>query len=188
MSETLDALRVRALSCTNCALSSTRTQVVFGSGRPDSPLVIVGEAPGEQEDRTGRPFVGRSGQLLRRVVAEETGLVDDDCFVVNVVKCRPPDNRDPRPAEVAACRPWLDAQLALVSPTVVLTVGNFASRLLLATRDGITRLRGRSYEFGSARLVPTLHPAAVLRGGASAMERFRHDVGLAGQLLSGAAA
>ena len=158
MSETLDALRVRALSCTSCELASTRTQVVFGSGRSDSPLVIVGEAPGEQEDRTGRPFVGRSGQLLRRVVAEETGLGDDDCFVVNVVKCRPPDNRDPRPAEVAACRPWLDAQLALVSPTVVLTVGNFASRLLLATRDGITRLRGR-WRSGQGR--STRHPPST---------------------------
>ncbi len=188
MPDALDALRERALACTRCELAETRTRVVFGSGRVDARLVVVGEAPGAQEDLSGRPFVGRSGQLLRRVVAEETGLGDDDCFVVNVVKCRPPSNRDPRPAEVAACRPWLDEQLALVTPSVVLTVGNFATRLLLDTRDGITRLRGRSYEFGASRLVPTLHPAAVLRGGAAAMAQFRHDVALAGSLLQGAAA
>ena len=181
-------LRDRAAGCTRCELSTTRTPVVFGTGHRDSPLVVVGEAPGEQEDLSGEPFVGRSGTLLRRVIGEETGLDPADCCIVNVVKCRPPQNRDPRPAEVAACRPWLDEQLEVVSPTVVLTVGNFASRLLLGTREGITRLRGRSYPWRDAHLVPTLHPAAVLRGGSAALERFRHDVRLAGSLLAGAAA
>ncbi len=181
-------LRERAATCTRCELSATRTQVVFGTGHTGSSLVVVGEAPGEQEDVRGEPFVGRSGTLLRRVLSEETGVDPDDCCIVNVVKCRPPGNRDPRPAEVAACRPWLDEQFEVVDPSVVLTVGNFASRLLLDTREGITRLRGRSYPWRSAHLVPTLHPAAVLRGGAAAMERFRSDVRLAGSLLPGAAA
>ncbi|MBM3662518.1 MAG: uracil-DNA glycosylase [Actinobacteria bacterium] len=181
-------LRERAADCTRCDLAATRTQVVFGTGHADAPLVVVGEAPGEQEDRTGEPFVGRSGTLLRRVIAEETDLAEDDCCILNVIKCRPPDNRDPRPAEIEACRPWLDEQLAVVAPVVVLSVGNFASRLLLGTTEGITRLRGRSYPWRSVHLVPTLHPAAVLRGGQTAMEHFRHDVHLAGVLANGAAA
>ncbi len=183
-----EELRSEVLGCTRCELSTTRTQVVFGSGPSDAAVMIVGEAPGAEEDRTGVPFVGRSGQLLERVVAEELGLARDDCFIANVVKCRPPENRDPRPVEVAACRPYLADQVRLVAPRVVLTVGNFAARLLLETRDGITRLRGRSYPFGDATLVPTLHPAAVLRGGAVAMASFREDIRLVGAVLDGAAA
>jgi DNA polymerase len=181
-------LRAAASACTSCGLSTTRTQVVFGEGDPSARLLVVGEAPGAEEDRTGRPFVGRSGQLLERLLAEEAGLARSDCFIANVVKCRPPDNRDPRRVEVETCRPYLAEQIRLIAPVVVLTVGNFAARLLLETREGITRLRGRSYPFGDATLVPTLHPAAVLRGGVAAMTSFREDIRLVGAVLDGAAA
>jgi len=184
----VEELRSEVLGCTRCELAATRTQVVFGSGPSDASVMIVGEAPGVEEDRTGVPFVGRSGQLLVRVVGEELGLARDDCFIANVVKCRPPDNRDPRRVEVETCRPYLAEQIRLVAPVVVLTVGNFAARLLLETREGITRLRGRSYPFGDATLVPTLHPAAVLRGGVAAMTSFREDIRLVGAVLDGAAA
>ena len=185
-------LRAAASSCTSCGLSATRTQVVFGEGDPSARLLVVGEAPGAEEDRTGRPFVGRSGQLLERLLAEEAGLARSDCFIANVVKCRPPENRNPSTAEVAACRPWLDQQVALMTPAVVLTLGNFSSRLLLSTKEGITKLRGRSYdvEIGGrpVTLVPTLHPAAVLRGGKVPMAQVRDDLRLVATRLQEVAA
>ena len=185
-------LRAAASSCTSCGLSATRTQVVFGEGDPSARLLVVGEAPGAEEDRTGRPFVGRSGQLLERLLAEEAGLARSDCFIANVVKCRPPENRNPSTAEVAACRPWLDRQVALMTPAVVLTLGNFSSRLLLSTKEGITKLRGRSYdvEIGGrpVTLVPTLHPAAVLRGGKVPMAQVRDDLRLVATRLQEVAA
>jgi DNA polymerase len=182
-----DALRDEALGCVRCRLSEQRTQVVFGSGDPDADVMFVGEGPGAEEDRQGVPFVGRSGQLLDRLVGEEMGLTRDRCYIANVVKCRPPDNRDPRPDEVAACRPYLEEQVRLVAPKVIVTLGNFASRLLLDTSEGITRLRGRSYAYGAAHLVPTFHPAAVLRGGGAAMAGMRADLVRARQLLGDAA-
>lgn len=185
-------LRTAASECTSCGLSTTRTQVVFGEGDPAARLLVVGEAPGAEEDRTGRPFVGRSGQLLERLLAEEAGLARADCFIANVVKCRPPENRNPSTAEVAACRPWLDQQVALMTPAVVLTLGNFSSRLLLSTKEGITKLRGRSYdvEIGgrAVTLVPTLHPAAVLRGGKVPMAQVRDDLRLVATHLQEVAA
>jgi len=152
-----------AKGCVRCALSRGRTQVVFGVGHPSADLMFVGEAPGEQEDRQGEPFVGRSGRLLDRLVLEEMGLTRDRFYIANTVKCRPPANRDPLPGEIAACRPWLDSQVELIRPAVVVTLGNFAAKLLLATTEGITNLRGRAYPFGGAMLVPTYHPAFVLR-------------------------
>ncbi|MFM7062463.1 MAG: uracil-DNA glycosylase family protein [Actinomycetes bacterium] len=188
----LRELRAEAAGCTSCGLSATRTQVVVGEGDPAAGLLVVGEAPGAEEDRTGRPFVGRSGQLLSRLLAEETGLRRDDCFITNVVKCRPPGNRNPSAAEVAACRPWLDQQVALMAPAAVLNLGNFSTRLLLSTKDGITTLRGRSYqvEMGgrTATVVPTLHPAAVLRGGKVAEAQVREDLRRVAALLQGFAA
>jgi len=151
------------MGCVRCGLAQGRTQVVFGVGHPGADLMFVGEAPGEQEDLRGEPFVGRSGQLLDRLVLEEMGLTRDRFYIANTVKCRPPGNRDPVPHEVAACRPWLKAQLDLIAPKVVVTLGNFAAKLLLGTTDGITTLRGRSYPFGRGVLVPTFHPAFVLR-------------------------
>ena len=172
---TLSALAAEASTCTRCALAAGRTQVVFGMGRPDADLLFIGEGPGAEEDRQGLPFVGRSGKLLDRLLAEELGLTRDQCYIANVVKCRPPENRDPRPEEIAACRPWLAQQVELIQPKVIVTLGRFAAQLLLETNDGITKLRGRAYPFGAAVLVPTLHPAAALRGGAEPLAQMRAD-------------
>ncbi len=170
-------LVLEASTCTRCGLSAGRTQVVFGEGPVDARLLIVGEAPGRDEDLQGRPFVGRSGQLLERILREEGGLSRGDCYITNVNKCRPPGNRDPHPPEVAACRPWLDRQLEVFKPVVVLTLGNFATRALLGTTDGITKLRGRVYSWqGGAVLVPTFHPSAALRGNAAALAGMRADM------------
>ena len=176
MSTELEVVAAEAATCTRCGLAATRTQVVFGVGDPTADLLVVGEGPGAEEDRRGQPFVGRSGQLLDRLILEEMGLTRDRIYIANVVKCRPPDNRDPRPDEIEACNPWLTRQLELIAPKVVLTVGNFATRTLLGTKEGITRVRGRSYPFGGAVLIPTFHPAAVLRGGAQQMAQMRADL------------
>jgi uracil-DNA glycosylase len=187
MAPAFDLLRDEALSCTRCRLADARTQVVFGMGDPAADLMFVGEGPGAEEDRQGLPFVGRSGQLLDRLMSEEMGLDRDTCYIANVVKCRPPDNRDPKPDEVAACRPWLEAQVDQIAPKVIVTLGNFASRLLLDTTEGITRLRGRSYPYrDGVVVVPTFHPAAVLRGGGEPMARMRADLVRAKQILNGA--
>ena len=151
--------------------------MVFGEGDPHADLMVIGEGPGREEDLQGRPFVGRSGQLLDRLLTEESGLRRGQVYIANVVKCRPPGNRDPLPDEIAACRPYLDQQVALISPRVIITLGNFATRLLLDTTEGITRLRGRAFPFGpdGAVLVPTYHPAAALRGGGEVVARMRAD-------------
>ncbi|MGH9189350.1 MAG: uracil-DNA glycosylase [Acidimicrobiales bacterium] len=165
-----------ALTCTRCRLSAGRNNVVFGVGDPDADLMFVGEGPGAQEDLQGEPFVGRSGQLLDRMVAEEIGLTRDRFYIANAVKCRPPGNRDPQPDEIDTCRPFLEAQLDAIDPLVVVTLGNFATKLLLATNEGITRLRGRSYPFRRGVLVPTFHPAAVLRAGGETAAQMRADL------------
>jgi uracil-DNA glycosylase len=171
----LDTLREHALGCTRCPLAATRTQVVFGVGRPDADLMFVGEGPGADEDRTGEPFVGRAGKLLTSLI-EGIGLTRDDVYIANVVKCRPPGNRDPLPEEIASCRPYLDRQLELIAPRVVVTLGNFATKLLLDTKIGITKLRGQPFPFrGDATLIPALHPSAVLRNGGAALAQARAD-------------
>jgi DNA polymerase len=172
-----------AKACVRCALSGGRTQVVFGVGDPAADLMFVGEAPGQQEDLQGEPFVGRSGRLLDKLVLEEMGLTRDRFYIANTVKCRPPGNRDPLPAEIDACRPWLEAQVDLIDPKVVVTLGNFAAKLLLRTTEGITRLRGRSYPYRRGVLVPTYHPAAVLRGSAELAAQMRADLVRAKQFL-----
>src|SRR4051795_8204973 len=174
----LDALREEALACARCPLAETRTQVVFGVGNPDADLVFVGEGPGAEEDKQGIPFVGRAGQLLTRLI-EGVGLTRDDVYIANVVKCRPPNNRDPQPDEIEACAPWLDRQLELIRPRVIVTLGNFATKLLLQTKDGITKIRGTEFAFTraghSAVLIPTLHPSAVLRSGGRSLAESRAD-------------
>ena len=171
-----DVERVASV-CTLCALAKGRTTVVFGEGDDHAGLMVIGEGPGRDEDLQGRPFVGRSGQLLDRLLAEEAGLRREEVYIANVVKCRPPGNRDPRPEEIAACRPYLDEQVALIAPRVVLTLGNFATRALLDSSEGINRLRGRTYPFGPAGavLIPTFHPAAALRGGGEIVAKMRAD-------------
>jgi DNA polymerase len=182
---TLDDLGREASTCTRCALAAGRTTVVFGVGNPDADLMFVGEAPGRDEDLQGEPFVGRSGQLLDRMVLEEMGLTRQEFFIANTLMCRPPGNRDPRPEETATCRPWLEAKLDLIDPKVVVTLGNFATKLLLDTTEGITRVRGKSYPFRNGVLVPTFHPAAVLRGGGEQMAQMRADLIRAKEALAG---
>ncbi len=172
----LDAIAVDASTCTRCPLAAGRTQVVFGTGNPRADLLFVGEGPGADEDAAGLPFVGRSGKLLDRLIAEEMGRTRADCYIANTVMCRPPGNRDPRPEEQAACRPWLDAKIDLIDPGVVVTLGNVATRALLGRPEGITRLRGRAYPWRGRMLVPTYHPSAVLRGSPGAMAGMRADL------------
>ena len=163
----LAELEREALGCTRCPLAAGRTTVVFGVGDPEADLMFVGEGPGRDEDLQGEPFVGRSGQLLDRLVREELGMSRAEVYIANVVKCRPPGNRDPHPEEVASCRPWLERQIELVAPRVIVTLGNFAARLLLDTTTGIRSLRGRAYRYADAFIVPTYHPSFVLRSGAT---------------------
>ncbi|MGH9152097.1 MAG: uracil-DNA glycosylase [Acidimicrobiales bacterium] len=160
-------LEREALSCTRCPLAGGRTTVVFGVGDPGADLMFVGEGPGHEEDLKGEPFVGRSGRLLDRLLREELGMARERVYIANVVKCRPPGNRDPRPEEVAACRPFLERQIELVAPRVIVTLGNFAARLLLGTTAGIKAARGRAYPYGAAVVVPTYHPSYVLRSGSA---------------------
>jgi uracil-DNA glycosylase len=184
----LEAVAAEAAGCTRCRLHQSRTQVVFGQGDPHADLMFVGEAPGFHEDRQGLPFVGPSGQLLNRLL-EGIGLRRDDVYIANVVKSRPPGNRDPQPDEIAACRPWLDAQIRLVDPKVVVTLGNFAAKALLETTTGITRLRGRTYPFQGRVLLPTFHPAAALHAqgrrtaGPSTLEAMEGDFRVLAELL-----
>ena len=140
--------------------------MVFGVGRADADLLFVGEGPGEQEDLTGEPFVGRAGQLLTQLI-EGIGLTRADVYIANVVKCRPPGNRDPQPDEIEACAPWLDRQLELIEPRVIVTLGNFATKLLLDTKEGITKLRGQEFAFSRAGIDAALMPDAPPVGGAA---------------------
>jgi uracil-DNA glycosylase family 4 len=179
----LAALAREAAGCTRCPLSGSRTQVVFGVGDPGADLMFVGEAPGRDEDLQGEPFVGRSGKLLDRLVMEELGVDRSRFYIANVVKCRPPDNRDPKPDEIAACRPYLAAQMELIRPVVVVSLGNFATKLLLQTDLGITKVRGKAYPMGEWQLVPTYHPAAALRSGGVVVAEMRADLIRAKQLL-----
>jgi DNA polymerase len=176
--DTLSDVAAAAAGCQLCKLAAGRTQVVFGVGRADADLMFVGEGPGEQEDLKGEPFVGRAGQLLTQLI-EGIGLTRDDVYIANVVKCRPPGNRDPQPDEIEACAPWLDRQLALIEPRVIVTLGNFATKLLLDTKEGITKLRGHEFSFSRAGvdavLLPTLHPSAVMRSGGKALAEARAD-------------
>jgi DNA polymerase len=173
---TLAELEALALGCVACPLAAGRTKVVFAAGNPDSDLMLAGEAPGHDEDLAGEPFVGRSGQLLDRLLAEELGIDRSSCYIANVVKCRPPGNRDPLPLEVEACRHFLESQVELVAPKVVVSLGNFATRTLLEVAEGVTALRGRAYRYRGRMLVPTFHPAYALRGGPVVVAEMRADL------------
>ena len=177
MTATLDELRAEASACMRCRLSGGRTQVVFGVGSPGADVMFVGEGPGYYEDRQGEPFVGAAGQLLTRVLGE-IGLRREDVYIANVVKCRPPGNRDPLPDEIEACRPYLAGQLEHIRPRVVVTLGNFATRVILDRQVSISRVRGQRFEVDGRVVVPTFHPAAILHGGgesSSQMAALRAD-------------
>jgi DNA polymerase len=219
----LDSLREQAMACTACQLAKNRTNVVFGVGNPNAELMFVGEGPGREEDLAGEPFVGRSGKLLDQLMGQELGIDRSQCYIGNVIKCRPPNNRDPLEEEIAACRHFLEEQVREIDPLVIITLGNFATHLLLGTADGIKKVRGRSYttnKSGLGRqpaiqtgipaynrknnssesesglepgeeptmfyLVPTYHPAAALRGGATVVAEMRADFSRAKLLLGDA--
>jgi DNA polymerase len=162
--QALADLRYELGDCTRCVLHTLgRRQVVFGVGNPNAELMFVGEAPGADEDLQGEPFVGRAGQLLTRII-EAIGLKRSDVYIANVIKCRPPNNRNPDPVEVATCQPFLFRQIDIIRPKVVVALGTFAAHALLGTDAPISRLRGRVHYFrGGARLIPTFHPAFLLR-------------------------
>ncbi|MBV9050568.1 MAG: uracil-DNA glycosylase [Solirubrobacterales bacterium] len=175
--ELLKAVYDEARECVRCPLHETRTTVVFGAGNADADLMFVGEAPGANEDRMGLPFVGQAGKLLDKLLGE-IGLERADVFVANVLKCRPPDNRDPHPNEIEACNDYLQRQIELIEPIVICTLGNFATKLLRADSTGISRLHGREEErvIGprAVRLYPLYHPAAALYTPAT-LEALRAD-------------
>lgn len=158
----LSEVREIALGCPRCGLAKTRRHVVFGEGREDADVMVVGEAPGQEEDRSGRPFVGRAGKLLD-LVLQSSGFSREDVYICNVLKCRPPQNRNPQPDEVSACSPYLLRQVELVQPRVILAFGTFAAQTLLGTDVSIGKLRGRTHQYQGVPLVPTYHPAACLR-------------------------
>jgi len=170
--QTLAEARDEALGCTKCRLAGGRTQVVWMDGNPEAPLMFVGEAPGFHEDRQGLPFVGAAGQLLDTMLGS-IGLDRSRCSICNVIKCRPPGNRDPMPDEIEACRPFLEAQLQFIKPRVIVTLGNFATRFLLAKQVSISRVRGQRFEVDGRTVIPTYHPAAVLHGGGNASPAFK---------------
>ena len=162
-SATLDAVRERLGECTRCRLSEGRTQIVFGDGDPAAELMFVGEGPGEQEDLQGVPFVGRAGELLTRMIEGGLGIPRSTVYICNIVKCRPPGNRNPAADEVGACREFLDGQIDAVLPKVIVTLGKPAASLLLGRDVAITRVRGQWHEYRGIPVMPTFHPAYILR-------------------------
>jgi DNA polymerase len=148
--------------CVKCPLGRTRTNFVFGVGNPHARVMLVGEAPGADEDRLGEPFVGRAGQLLNRLL-REAGFAREEVYIANILKCRPPNNRDPLPTEIALCLPYLRKQIELIGPTFIVALGRIAAHTLLNTTAALNKLRGISHGLGSARVIVTYHPAAILR-------------------------
>lgn len=160
--ETLKDIRANLGECVRCGLSESRTRIVFGQGHPNARLMFVGEGPGQEEDLAGEPFVGAAGQLLTRII-EAIKLTREDVYIANVVKCRPPGNRTPQPEEIATCSPFLRRQIAAIRPLFICTLGGCAAQTLLGTKAPISRLRGRFYDFAGIRVLPTFHPAYLLR-------------------------
>jgi len=161
-SEHLEAIREDLGDCTRCNLHKGRQTVVFGVGNPNADLMFIGEGPGYEEDRQGVPFVGPAGQLLTKII-EAIQLTREDVYIANIVKCRPPSNRDPEPEEIATCRPFLERQVSSIKPRVICTLGRVATQAMLSTEKALGRVRGQVFSFGDAALVPTYHPAFLLR-------------------------
>lgn len=180
---TLESLAAVARNCNLCKLASTRTLVVFGEGNPKARLMFIGEGPGRDEDVSGRPFVGRAGQLLTRIIENGLKLKRDDVYIANVVKCRPTieglgkRDRPPEADEVAACSPYLRRQIELIGPEIIVTLGNPSTRFLLQTTDGIMKLRGKWQSYNGIPVMPTYHPSFLLRnGGDAASTPYKRDV------------
>jgi uracil-DNA glycosylase family 4 len=180
--DALAAIRADIGDCTRCKLHTLgRSQIVFGVGNPEADLMFVGEAPGADEDVQGVPFVGRAGQLLTKII-EAIGMKREDVYIANVIKCRPPQNRNPEPDEVDTCEPFLFQQIDAIKPKVIVALGKFGAQTLLRTLDPISRLRGRVFEFRGAKLIPTFHPAYLLRNPSSKREVWE-DMKLVRRLL-----
>ncbi len=177
----LDIVMQDALQCRKCALCETRNTVVFGVGNPDAEVMFIGEAPGKQEDLGAEPFIGAAGKFLNQLL-EIAGLEREDIYIANVLKCRPPSNRNPKPDEIEVCTPYLREQVSAIGPDVLVTLGNFATRFILKTDRGITSLRGRAYTAGRFYVMPTFHPAAALYD-KSKVEVMQQDFELLKRLL-----
>src|SRR5579863_770381 len=158
----LETIRAEIGDCRRCKLHSTRKNIVFGTGNPQAELVFVGEAPGEEEDLQGKPFVGRAGQLLTKII-NAMGFSRDDVYIANIIKCRPPKNRNPEPDEISTCEPFLNRQLSSIRPKVICALGTFAAQTLLGTSQKITQLRGEFHTYRGVKVMPTFHPAYLLR-------------------------
>jgi uracil-DNA glycosylase family 4 len=159
---TLESIRAEIGDCQRCKLAPTRTNIVFGSGNPNAELVFVGEAPGYDEDQQGVPFVGRAGQLLTKII-ESINIKREDVYICNVLKCRPPDNRNPEPDEVGSCNPFLRKQLGAIRPKIVCCLGTFAAQTVMQTASPISKLRGKFFDMDGMRVIATFHPAYLLR-------------------------
>jgi len=185
VTRTLGEAAGEAATCTRCGLAGGRTQVVYGVGSPTADLMFIGEGPGFHEDKQGEPFVGAAGQLLTRMLAE-IGFAREDVYIANIIKCRPPGNRDPLPDEIESCTPWLVEQISLIQPRLIVTLGNFATKFVLSTGRGITSMRGSVYDWHGRTVIPTFHPAAILHGGGERSPQFlklREDFALIRQTL-----
>jgi uracil-DNA glycosylase family 4 len=167
---TLDSIRQELGECTRCRLHEGRNHVVFGEGNPHAVLVFVGEGPGREEDLQGKPFVGRAGELLTRIITA-IELTREEVYIANIVKCRPPNNRDPKPDEIQTCLPFLLKQLEAIKPRIICALGTFAAQTLLGTEERISVLRGRFHDYKGTKLMPTYHPAFLLRN-----PQFKRDV------------
>ncbi len=178
---TMSALKEKVHSCKRCPLAKTNTNYVFGEGSAKTHLMFIGEAPGAEEDKQARPFVGRAGQLLTKII-ESIGLERKDVFIANILKCRPPGNRNPLPSEIAACSPYLEKQIDLIRPKVICALGKFAAQTLLNTETPISRLRGEFYSYRGIKLMPTYHPAYLLRNPGGKKEVWKDMQAVAGEL------
>ena len=179
----LKALEREVAQAMRCELAGTRTNLVFGRGNPNADLMFIGEAPGRDEDLQGKPFVGRAGQLLTKII-ESIGLKREDVYIANILKCRPPGNRNPLPSEIAACSPYLFKQIEIIKPKVICALGKFAAQTLLNTETPISKLRGQFYDYRGTKLMPTYHPAYLLRNPSGKrevwgdMKRIARELGL----------
>jgi len=181
--DALAAVRADIGDCTRCKLHTLgRKHIVFGVGNPDAELMFVGEAPGADEDEQGIPFIGRAGQLLTKII-EAIGMKREDVYIANVIKCRPPQNRNPEPDEVATCEPFLFQQIDSIKPKVIVALGKFGAQTLLRTLEPISKLRGRIFEYRGSKLIPTFHPAYLLRNPSSKREVWE-DMKLVRKLLT----
>lgn len=169
-------------NCQRCPLGQTRTKLVFGVGNPRARVMFVGEGPGRNEDEQGEPFVGAAGQKLNALLAE-AGLTRDEIYIANVIKCRPPGNRNPQPAEIEACSPFLREQIRSIWPDVIVCLGNFATQFVMRTEKGVTKLRGQMYEVGHFQVIPTFHPAATIYH-PEWLDDLREDMRMLGKWLA----